>query len=508
MNIREKRQIKLLTWTLDPGSQVPMYEQLCQLLRREIQTHVLPPGKRLPSKRVLAAHLGVSTITVENAYSQLVAEGQVETLLRRGYFVRKSYEPFDKSFLKKQAKLEKSGPLIDRYKTAWQREREAQKPPVLACDFSTNRVDTASFPFTIWARLSRQVLQEEGRDLLEVSPPQGDERLRASIARHLQTYRGMSCDPEQIIIGAGSEYLFSLIIQLLGPGRHYAIEDPGYVKISRILEKHKAQVLRFEVDRHGMFIHPLELAKPDVIYLTPSHQFPTGVVMPLKRRENLLHRINGFYDHYIIEDDYDSEFRFSGRPIPALHSLDQQGQVIYLGTFSKSLAPSLRISYLVLPPQLLLRYRQELMFYASTVSRLEQMTLARFIDGGYFEHHLNKMRRIYRERRDALIAAIEAWQFRSKIEINGIETGLHLVVVFPAEIGEEALVTAAAKVGIRVHGLFEYTWDNPNPETPPRAASRRLVRPPTLILGYAHLTPEELVAAAERLHQAWAGLVH
>jgi GntR family transcriptional regulator/MocR family aminotransferase len=173
MNIREKRQIKLLTWTLDPRSPIPMYEQLCQLLRREIQTHVLAPGKRLPSKRVLATHLGVSTITVENAYSQLVAEGQIETLPRRGYFVRKSFDPFDRSFLKQQAKLEKSGPLISRYQTVWQREREAQKP-VPAYDFSTNKVDTASFPFTIWARLSRQVLQEEGRDLLEISPPQGD----------------------------------------------------------------------------------------------------------------------------------------------------------------------------------------------------------------------------------------------------------------------------------------------------------------------------------------------
>jgi len=496
MNIREKRQIKLLTWTLDPRSQIPMYEQLCQLLRREIQTHVLAPGKRLPSKRVLAAHLGVSTITVENAYSQLVAEGQIETLPRRGYFVRKSFDPFDRSFLKKQAKLEKSGPLISRYKSVWQRERDAQKP-VLTFDFSTNKVDTDSFPFTIWARLSRQVLQEEGRDLLEVSPPQGDERLRSSIARHLQAYRGMSCDPEQIIIGAGSEYLFSLIIQLLGPGRRYAIENPGYVKISRILEKHKAQILRFEVDRHGMFIHPLERENPDVIYLTPSHQFPTGVVMPLKRREYMLHRVNRLYDHYIIEDDYDSEFRFSGRPIPALHSLDQQGQVIYLGTFSKSLAPSLRISYLVLPPQLLMRYRQELMFYASTVSRLEQMTLARFIDGGYFEHHLNKMRRIYRERRDALLAAIENWHFRSKIEINGIETGLHMVVVFPATVVEETLVTAAAEVGIRVHGLSDY-----------RLGQTSFKQFPALILGYAHLTPEELVAASELLHQAWAGLVH
>lgn len=496
MNIREKRQIKLLTWTLDPRSPVPMYEQLCQLLRREIQTHVLAPGKRLPSKRVLATHLGVSTITVENAYSQLVAEGQIETLPRRGYFVRKSFDPFDRSFLKKQAKLEKSGPLISRYQTVWQQERDAQKP-VPAYDFSTNKVDTASFPFTIWARLSRQVLQEEGRDLLEVSPPQGDERLRASISRHLQAYRGMTCDPEQIIIGAGSEYLFSLIIQLLGPGRSYAIEDPGYVKISRILEKHDAQILRCDVDHHGMFIHPLEQANPDVIYLTPSHQFPTGAVMPLKRREYMLHRVNGFYGRYIIEDDYDSEFRFSGRPIPTLHSLDQQGQVIYLGTFSKSLAPSLRISYLVLPPQLLVRYRQELMFYASTVSRMEQMTLARFIDEGYFEHHLNKMRRIYRERRDELISAIDQWPFRSKIAIKGIETGLHLVVVFPPEVAEETLVSAAAKAGIRVHGLSEYRLG---------LTSGKLL--PTLILGYAHLTPAELAAAAALLHQAWAGLVH
>lgn len=497
MNIREKRQIKLLMWTLDPHAPVPMYEQLCQLLRREIQTHVLAPGRRLPSKRVLAAHLGISTITVANAYSQLVAEGQIETLPRRGYFVRNSFAPFDKSFLKKQAKLEKSGSLVNRYQSAWQREREAQKPPILAYDFSTNKVDTASFPFTIWARLSRQVLQEEGRDLLEVSPPQGDERLRASIARHLQTYRGMSCDPEQIIIGAGSEYLFSLIIQLLGAGKSYAIEDPGYVKISRILEKYKAQILRFEVDRHGMLIHPLDLASPDVIYLTPSHQFPTGAVMPLQRRENLLHRVNGFYGRYIIEDDYDSEFRFSGRPIPTLYSLDRQGKVIYLGTFSKSLAPSLRISYLVLPPQLLLLYRQELMFYASTVSRMEQMTLARFIDEGYFEHHLNKMRRIYRERRDELISAIDQWPFRSKIEIKGVETGLHLVVVFPPEVAEVALVSAASKAGIRVHGLSEYRLGQ---------TSGPLL--PALILGYAHLTPGELVAAADLLHQAWAGLVH
>lgn len=506
MKIRDKRKMKLLTWTLDPDSVVPMYEQLCHYLRLDIQTNVLEPGKLLPSRRLLAEHLAVSVNTVENAYSQMMAEGYIESRSRQGYYVRRleAYDDLMALRRKFKARMADSAQLHPRLP----RPVAASEGHSIIYDFTTNQVDMASFPFTTWARLSRQVLQDEDRELLKVSPPQGDRRLRASIAQHLLAFRGMDVNPEQIIIGAGSEYLFSLLIQLLGPGKQYVIENPGYTKIGQILERHGAKISRIDVDRYGMEIDPLMPVRQHVFYVTPSHQFPTGVVMPIKRRERLLNHVEFYDDSYIIEDDYDSEFRFSGRPIPAMQSMDRKGKVIYLGTFSRSLAPSMRISYMVLPLPLLNHYRQTLMFYASTVSRFEQVTLAHFIDGGYFERHLNKMRKIYRERRDILLAEIEQWSFRRRMEISGVETGLHLVLAFHSQGTEPDLIQAAAKANVRVHGLSEYSYNNPNPETTPRAASKRLVRPPTLILGYAHLTPEELVVAAERLHQAWAGLVH
>lgn len=243
-------------------------------------------------------------------------------------------------------------------------------------------------------------MHDENRLLLEPAHPQGDYPLRESIARYLHAYRGVRCQPEQIIIGAGTEFLIGLIIQMLGRDRVYAVENPGYPKTFRIFQGAGARVRLVGLDGDGIRPDALLLSGADCVYITPSHHFPLGVIMPVNRRMQLLNWANAGENRFIIEDDYDSEFRFGGRPIPALQGLDMNDRVIYLSNFSKSIAPSIRISYMVLPPSLLAVYRRELLFYASSVSRFEQYTLCRFLSDGHFERHLNRMRGIYRARKD------------------------------------------------------------------------------------------------------------
>ena len=473
----------MLTLTLDPKARQPLYEQIYRQIRQEIAAGVLPPGTRLPSKRSLAAHLEVSVVTVEGAYSQLLAEGYLRSEPKRGFFVWMP-EPDELP----HAPAPAAGPGV------FPAPAERPETPILY-DFATNAVDTVHFPFATWAKLMREVLSQEDSALLASPPPQGVLELREAIVRYLYAFRGIRAKPEQIVVGAGSEYLTALLLQLLGHDGGWAVEDPGYRKAPLLFSHAGALVCPIPLDEHGLRVDALRWSGARVAHITPSHHFPLGTVMPVSRRQALLNWAMEKPGRYLIEDDYDSEFRFDGRPIPALQSLDTGERVIYLNTFAKSLAPSLRIGFMVLPPHLLERYQKEFLFYASTVPSFEQYTLARFLERDHFERHVRRMRTIYRQRRDALLAAAEAAGLTAWGTFSGTGSGLHLLFRASAGPSERALVEAAARAGVGVSPLSDYALTPPEPDAPP-----------TLVMGYGPLDAGEMAPAMGRLAKAWAPL--
>lgn len=468
----------MLTPILDHRAATPLYEQLYRFVRGEVEAGRLRAHERLPSKRVWAEHLRVSQMTVETAYAQLVAEGYLYSRPKSGYFVQPMELPVD------DAKM----PFVPPVRA----EIPAPKPAGGLYDFNTDDTDTSDFPFSIWARLMRETLNENSQSLLQAADFRGDLDLRKVIAGHLREYRGITCRSDQIIVGAGTEYLFGLAIQLLGYDAVYAAEDPGYPKIHQILGAHNVASRAIPLDYQGIDMNVLSQSGARVVHVTPSHQFPLGIIMPVARRRQLLNWAEEAPDRYILEDDYDSEFRFSGRPIPALKTLDTRNRVIYFNTFAKSLAPSLRFGYMVLPDELLARFQQRLGFYSSTVSSFEQRTLYRFLNGGYFERHLNRMRKNYKAKRDALLKALATFDGLNKITVEGENSGLHLLLKVNNGMDEIALCATARFRGVKVYGLSEFTRVPEHNEWPG-----------TVVLGYAGIPADKIEQAVYQLGQAW-----
>lgn len=460
--------MEFIPMTFDPADRRPLYQQLYGWLAGEIAAGRLKAGEKLPSKRSAAANLGVSLNTVETALGMLIAEGYLESRPRSGVYVA------DVS------------PLIP-----------APRPTAAAPDpapgrrwdysFSTSGVDVSLFPQKIWARISREVAADAPA-LLNHGPAEGEQELRSAIAAYLHQLRGVQCTPDQILVGAGMEYLLGLLAPLLG-GR-VAFEQPGYPKARRILENGGVQIADIPLDRSGLQVGLLEHSGASAVYVTPSHQFPTGATMPFGRRLDLLRWAAADPARLIVEDDYDSEFRFDGKPVPSLQGLDPHGQVVYVGTFSRSVAPGIRIGYLVLPPSLLALWRERFAGYSCTVSRLEQQTMARFLSGGHFTRSLNRARGQYRRRRDALVRALRD-AFGPGLLLLGAHTGLHLVALPGTGLSEEELVSRAADVSVQLRGLSYYG-------TPPAGLPGSGV-----VLGYGTIGEEEIAAAVSRLAAVW-----
>ena len=469
----------MLTYHLDPQSKTPLYEQLYRAIRTDIMSGALAGGERLPSKRQLSANLRVSQITVETAYGQLLAEGYIISEPRRGYFVQRQLA----------VPAQAQQPAGTHPTAGAQAAVHVDDCPY---DFRTNIVDTGCFPFSTWARLSRSVLSEYDDRLLRATDPCGAAELREQIARYLHDFRGINVSPDNILVGAGSEYLMHLVIQLLGRDRVYALENPGYRKLYQIFEANGAAVRPLPLDKSGLRADALAASDASVVYLTPSHHFPLGTVMPAARRLEILRWASAAPERYIIEDDYDSEFRYASRPIPALGELDRAGRVVYVNTFAKSLSPGLRIGYLVLPDALMARYRERFSLYSSTVPSFDQYTLAAFMRTGGFERHISRSRKVYQARRDALMAALDRELAGLPHEVSRSEAGLHLLLHMRNGMLESELIERARVAGVRVYGLSAYYLP---PVEPPRA---------TLVLGYAGLTERQINEAAARLRQAWS----
>lgn len=464
-----------LTVILDAKGEKPLYEQLYDHISAQIRTGRIKKGGKLPGKRTLANQLAVAVNTVDTAYQMLVAEGYLEAKEKSGFYVLEYTD------------------MLPQTPQPFPEETPPPPPsPAPKFDLSTGAIDTALFPFRTWGRIQKELLYN-GEDLLHHGDRQGDYELRRELAIYLRSYRGVNCTPEQIVVGAGMEYLLGLLAQLL-KGSTAAVENPGYDRPRTILENNGIPCKCVDIDASGLDPAGLETSGADLCYITPSHHFPTGVTMPAGRRAQLLRWAGEKPNRYILEDDYDAEFRFDVRPLPSLQGMaGQTGHVVYLCTFSKSLAPSIRIGCMVLPPELLERYRVAFGTYSNTVSRFEQQTLRCFLEGGYFTRHLARMRSAYKNRMEHLAVALEEGFGKDRIRLKGRHTGLHLLLTLPNGPGEAAMAASALGHGVKVKGLSEYYMER-----------KELCPDNNVILGYASLQDGDIAELVEALKQAWA----
>ena len=439
----------MLTYNLTATGSDSLYESLYKCIKNDILQGKLCAGEKLPSKRSFAKNLGISVITVENAYGQLSDEGYIYSMPKRGFYVSDIDMVANPNT---GAKTSADANLFD-------------DSASIACshyfaDFSSNQTDSEIFPFTIWTKSVRSVLNDNRIQLMINPPCGGILPLRNAIARYLGDFRGMKVAPHQIIIGAGTEYLYGLLIQLLGKNLIYGVENPGYHKIGKICKSMDVSYRHVDLDENGVSIHELEEKKIDIIHTSPSHHFPTGIVMPVSRRYELLGWAAKKKQHYIIEDDYDSELRLSGKPFPTLQSIDVSGKVIYMNTFTKTLASTVRISYMVLPEDLAKRFYSELSFYSCTVSNFEQYTLAQFMENGSFEKHINRLRNYYQNKRDAILKELKSGSIGKYITIQEEEAGVHFLMHIQSDCTEAEIVEKAKAGGVKLDPLSRYYIKN------------------------------------------------
>lgn len=461
----------MITFYYDQSKKEPLYEQLYRYLKEAIEKNELKSNEKLPSKRKLALHLKISQTTIESAYSQLLAEGYIKSVPKVGFFVMENLH-FSKKRSSKVA-LKK----VDK--------------PIFKFDFKTNMIDVENFPYKKFAKIERDIILDQLSPSINHMDYFGIYSLREKIADILFAYRGIEALPEQIVIGSGSEHLISLLVLLLGREKLILTEEPSYIKNYLLYKDYGAKVDVCELDESGISVQALNQKNADVIHMTPSHQYPTGIITPITRRIELLQWVNQKENRFIVEDDYDSEFRFSGNPIPALKVLDQFDKVIYMNSFSKSIAPSFRVSFMVLPRVLVKRYQHHFNYFSCSVSVMTQLTLEKFIESNEFDKHLNRMKIIYKGKRDQMIQALNQ-AFGSKIRIKGMDSGLHFLVEVITSMSESTLIELAKKQNIRVYGLGEYYIKKIN---------RYLY--PTLIFGYSHFKLDEIDLAIQKLQIAW-----
>lgn len=455
-----------LTIPLSSASGIPLYEQIYRFIVSEIHEGRLKQGARLPSKRALCAHLNVSLSTVETAYGLLLAEGYIISRPKSGYYAASSGLPDVR-----HAAVQ-STPACP-----------AAAPPLF--DASTSAVDTSAFPYATWAKIFKQVLYDRP-DLLSRGDPQGDIELREVLASFLYQYRGVRCQAGQIVVCAGMEHLIEVLIRLTEPSASAAFEDPGYDMPGRIFREYGRAVYPIPVDSSGLNVNALRKTDASLVYVTPSHQFPTGALMPFARRMQLLSWAGESPDRLIIEDDYDSEFRYNSRPVPALQGLSHANNVVYAGTFSRTIAPSIRIAYMVLPDALMNRYLSGRSASSSLVSRFEQQTLARFLQGGYYARHLRRVGNIYRARCAELSRALRRLE---GVSVAADDAGLHFLVSH-SRLTESEMTKRAAARGIILRGLSEYCHSDASASS-------------TVVMGFAGLSDGQIPEFAALLEEAW-----
>lgn len=463
----------MLDYNLEQRGEASLYEYVYQQIRDDIVAGRIAAGEHLPSKRAFATHLGISVITIENAYSQLLAEGYICSMPRRGYY---ACELPDAPIL----------PLV-----TGDIDRDAVSVDPNAHDVSrqVDRFDALSPSALEAARLWQSALRttlasEDEREIFSPAPAQGTARLRCAIARHLRGTRGMNVNPDNIVIGAGAQLLDTMLVQLLGADKVYAVEDPGYLRLTRIYQAMGCEVRHIPFDAEGVDLSALQKAGADVLHLMPSHQYPTGLVTSIARRYALLSWSAEQPGRYLIEDDFDCEFRLAGKPIPALASIDAAQSVIYTNTFSKSLSSALRLAYMVLPDDLMERFGRDLGFYASSVSSVDQVALARLLESGDYERHVNRVRVRAREARDGLAALVRKTFPAGEVSIEHADAGLYCTVVAERGTGGSSFAQALTRSSIPYIDISDCFWCADGASAPEN--------PTRILVQYDDLSPNAL----------------
>ena len=460
----------MITVNFDERGDRGLCEYLYSSIKNQILEGILRADEKLPSKRSLASHLGISVITVQNAYGQLISEGYIYSIEKKGFFVTdillgKSDSVFGGTG---NGNLWGQGMSVNSVSAADLVDDSKTLAPVNSIgesdfftDFRSNSTSYEKFPFSLWAHTMRKVLNSGDEKLLQRVGVKGIYELRRSIADYLREFRNMNVKPEQLVIGAGTESLYSMVVQLLGQGKVYAVENPGYHKVAGVFKMNGAGTKPVMIDSQGINPAGLEKIKADVVHVSPAHHFPTGIVMPVRRRQELLAWADGAPDRFIIEDDYDSEFRFNGKPLPTLQSADMGGRVIYINSFSKTLAPSFRMSYMVLPENLLPDFDEKFGFYSCPVSAFEQYTLSEFIRDGFYGKHIIRMKNFYRNLRNELIRAMENSRISGKMIIKEEEAGLHFLLSVKSDESSDVIKNKLQKKNINLPLLRDFYYGTP-----------------------------------------------
>lgn len=467
----------------------PLQKQLYQEIRQAILRRRLLPNQRIPSTRRLANLLGISRTTVTLCYEQLLSEGYLETVIGSGTYVCGQIP--DHLLQSEVGILAAQQSVVELRLSAYgealesadiSRSSEIDVP----FSFRYGRPALDQFPLKLWRKLlSRRCVAADWLDYAD--DPLGYYPLREQIAQYLARARAVQCTPEQVVITNGSQQALDLILRLLiDPGDAIAMEEPGYLSARRLFETQGAKLIPIPVDDTGVRVSDLPNQEAfRLVHVTPSHQFPTGAILSLPRRLELLAWVQE-QGALIIEDDYDSEYRYGERPIPALQGLDQSGSVLYIGTFSKVLFPSLRIGYLVLPQRLVALFGKAKWLCDRQLPLLEQQVLTDFIQGGHLEQHIRRMRSLYDQRRQAIVSALKH-HFGDRALIMGEQAGIHVMVQFQTSLSDQVVVERAAQVGV---GLIcaqnHYLYPQKTGE---------------FIFGYAELTIENIERGIHRLAQ-------
>ncbi len=425
----------MLTYNMDNRQELPLYDYLYRCIKNDILSGRIGIGEKLPSKRSLAKHLDISVVTVENAYAQLLLEGYITSCEKKGYFVNDTgCAPQASCLIRPQA--------------------EAEFEYSYFADLKSNRIRRNRFPFSTWAKLLRDTLSERPEQLLKTVPYNGVYELRLALAEFLHEFRGMQVLPSQIVICSGTDSMYGRLFCLLDDAT-WAVENIGSQKITGLYDMYNAKWKSVPRDEYGVDMRSLYESGCNVVHVSPAQHFPIGTVMPVKRRTELLEWADR-EGYYIIEDDYDSEFWYQGKPAPTLYSLDGNGRVIYFNTFSKTLIPSLRISYMVLPYELAKRYGEGLSFYSGTVPSMEQYALARFISEGYFERHINHMRNYFKGQRSSLFEAVKDSPLGGISHIYENSAGTYFLIEIDTDMTDEELVKRIREKDINVACTSEY----------------------------------------------------
>ncbi len=461
-------------FVLDSGNSAPLYWQLYNQCKDKILNGELKTGVKVPSSRKLSYDLGVSRNTVEVAYAQLYSEGYLVSKPRSGYYV----ESLDTA-------VRSGGRLAVQQETDY----EEPSPKTILYDFRYGRLHPQDMPAAQWQKLMNRCFREYREQLGYYGQPFGEPGLKQEIEKYLLTYRGVNCHNRQILIGAGTQYFLGIICQLLAlQSSGIAMEEPGYFGARTIFENLGLKTFPVGLDQHGINIEQLEATGAKAVYITPSHQFPTGIVMPVLRRLQLIEwAVRN--DAIIIEDDYSCHLRYNVKPIQSLQSLAND-RVIYLGCCAKFLFPSIRLSYMVLPENFSSMFQKKFSGFASSVPFIIQKTAEMFMREGYWDSYLRKTVRQQKKKHDLLVRSLKR-EFGERLLLSGMHAGLHLLLQTAWPVSEDELITRAEQAGVKVYSATRH-WAIPCNDGYGR-----------ILLGYGGLKPEDIAQAVSLLRQSW-----